>query len=516
MKKFFLLGILSLFGLADAAFLTYEHYKQVTPPCTVNHLLPIVSDCGKVLRSSYAIMFGVPLAVFGVVQYFFLFLAIILLAIYRKKIFAYWVILQSMIGAVFSLYFMYIQIGILKSICTYCTLSALISFVIFFLVAKFFFREKASLRLSIIAFLYQYVMKPVLFLLDPEFIHNIMVSRGELIGKTFIKNIFNWKLNYSSKKLKQNIAGINFEGPVGLAAGFDYNGQLTQVLYSLGFGFQSIGTITNLPSEGNPYPRLGRLLKSRSLMVNKGFKNNGAVLISSDIQKLKFKIPVGVSIGVTNDPKINTVKNAISDIRRTFQIIEKMKIKNKYYELNISCPNLNDNSVDFFKPENLNQLLQLIDKLKLKKPVFVKMPISITDREFVSLLNVIDKYKFIKGVVIGNLWKDRKSKLLDRKEVKKFSVGSFSGKPCEPRSNELIKLTYKKFGKKILIIGCGGIFNGEDAYKKIKLGASLVQLITGMIYQGPQVISQINIELEELLEEDGYKNISEAIGKDNV
>lgn len=515
MKKFFILGLLSLFGIADAAYLTYEHYQQVTPPCTVNHLLPIVSDCGKVLRSSYSVMFGVPLAVFGIVQYSFLLLAIILLAVFRKKIFAYWVILQSMIGAVFSLYFMYIQIGILKSICTYCTLSALISFVIFFLVSKFFFREKASLRLNTIAFLYQYIMKPILFLLDPEFIHNIMIARGELIGKTFIKNIFNWKFNYSSKKLKQNIAGINFEGPVGLAAGFDYNGQLTQVLYSLGFGFQSIGTITSLPNEGNPYPRLGRLLKSRSLMVNKGFRNNGAVLISNDIQKLKFKIPVGISIGVTNDPKINTVKNAISDMRRTFQIVEKMKVKNSYYELNISCPNLNNDSVDFFKPENLNQLLQLIDKLKLKKPVFVKMPISTSDREFVSLLNVIIKYKFIKGVIIGNLWKDRKSKLLDKQEVKKFSVGSFSGKPCEPRSNELIKLTYKKFGKKLLIIGCGGIFNGEDAYKKIKLGASLVQLITGMIYQGPQVISQINIELEELLEKDGFKNIQEAIGYEN-
>lgn len=515
MKKFFILGLLSLFGITDAAYLTYEHYQQVAPPCTVNHLLPIVSDCGKVLRSSYSVMFGIPLAVFGIVQYSFLLLAIILLAVFRKKIFAYWVILQSMIGAIFSLYFMYIQIGILKSICTYCTLSALISFIIFFLVAKFFFREKASLRLSIIAFLYQYVMKPVLFLFDPEFIHNIMVSRGEMIGKTFIKKLFNWKLNYSSKKLRQNIDGINFEGPVGLAAGFDYNGQLTQVLYSLGFGFQSIGTITNLPSEGNPYPRLGRLPKSRSLMVNKGFKNNGAVLIANNIQKLNFKVPIGISVGVTNDPKIDTVKDAIGDIRRTFQIIEKMKIKNSYYELNISCPNLNDGSVDFFKPENLNRLLQLIDQLKWKKPVFVKMPVSISDRKFVSLLEVIVKYKFIKGVVIGNLWKNRKNKLLDRQEVKNFSDGSFSGKPCGPRSNELIKLTYKKYGKKLTIIGCGGIFNGQDAYKKIKLGASLVQLITGIIYQGPQVISQINMELEELLKKDGYKNIREAVGKDN-
>src|SRR3989338_4080846 len=121
MKKFFLLILLSLLGIADAAYLTFEHYQQVIPPCTINRLLPIASDCGKVLRSSYSVMFGVPLAVFGVVQYLLLLTAIILLAVYRKKISAYWLILQSMIGAIFSLYFMYVQLVILKSICLYCT-----------------------------------------------------------------------------------------------------------------------------------------------------------------------------------------------------------------------------------------------------------------------------------------------------------------------------------------------------------------------------------------------------------
>ncbi len=515
MKKFFILALLSLFGIADAAYLTYEHYQQVTPPCTVNHLLPIASDCGKVLRSSYSVMFGIPLAVFGIIQYSFLLLVIILLAVYRKKIFAYWVILQSMIGAIFSLYFMYIQIGILKSICTYCTLSALISFVIFFLVAKFFFREKASLRLDIIAFFYQNIMKPVLFLLDPEFIHNIMVARGELIGKTFIKHILNWKLNYSSPKLKQKIAGINFSGPVGLAAGFDYEARLTQALYSLGFGFQTVGTITSLPYEGNPYPRLGRLPKSRSLMVNKGFKNPGAENITQKLNKLNFNIPLGISIGGSNNENIENINQAIEDVKQSFRLFEKSKIKNSYYELNISCPNLINTNIDFYKPKNLNQLLQSIKRLKLKKPVFIKMPISITDKEFISLLAVIEKFKFVKGVIIGNLLKDRKNKLLDQQEVKKFKVGNFSGKPCEPRSNELIKLTFRKYGSRLVIIGCGGIFNGQDAYKKITLGASLVQLITGMIYQGPQVISQINMELEELLKKDGYYNIREAIGIDN-
>jgi len=515
MKKFFLLALLALSGIADAAYLTFEHYQQVIPPCTVNRLLPIASDCGKVLRSSYSVMFGVPLAVFGVVQYLLLLTAIILLAVYRKKISAYWLILQSMIGAIFSLYFMYVQLVILKSICLYCTLSAIISFTIFFLVSRIFHKERFSLRLNIITFVYQKIIKPLLFLLDPEFIHNVMVARGELIGKTFVKNYFNWKLNYRSSKLKQKIAGINFIGPVGLAAGFDYEAKLTQVLYSLGFGFQSVGTITRLPYEGNPKPRLGRLPKSQSLMVNKGYKNIGAESISNKLKNMNFKVPIGISIGASNNKTITNLREAITDIKKSFLFFEKAKVKNSYYELNISCPNLINTSVDFYKPNNFDRLLQLINQSKWKKPILVKMPISLSDKEFVALLNIIIKYKIIKGVIIGNLLNDRKNKLLDQQEVKKFQTGYFSGKPCAPRSNELIKLTYKKFGKKLFIIGCGGIFNGQDAYKKIRLGASLVQLITGMIFQGPQLISQINLELDELLKNDGFKNISEAIGYEN-
>lgn len=515
MKKFFFLILFITAGIIDAGYLTYEHYRQVIPPCTINRFLPILSDCGRVLRSSYSVIFGIPLAVLGVVQYVFLLLIVIFLFKYKKRILIYWLILQSMLGAIFSLYFIYLQLIVLKSICIYCMLSALVSFTIFFLVSKIFYKERFSLRLNIIAFIYQKIIKPVFFLLDPEFIHNLMVSRGELFGKTFVKNYFNWKFNYSSSKLKQKIAGVNFPGSVGLAAGFDYEARLTQILYSLGFGFQSVGTITNLPYGGNPKPRLGRLPKSKSLMVYKGFKNEGVRAIESKINNLIFEIPVGISIGMSNNSSIKNTSDAVKDIVTAFKTFERSRTKNKYYELNISCPNLINTATDFYKPVNLDVLLKSISGLKIKKPVFVKMPISITNKEFLSLLNIISQYKMIKGVIIGNLLKDRTNPLLNKQEVKKFKVGNFSGKPCEPRSNELIKLTYKKFGDKLIIVGCGGVFNGQDAYKKIKLGASLIQLITGLIYQGPQVISQINLELEELLERNGYKNIREAVGVNN-
>src|SRR3990167_7905340 len=201
MKMLVLLIIFAVLGIIDAGYLTYEHYRQVIPPCTVNRFFPIASDCGKVLRSSYSIMFGIPLAVIGVFQYSLLLIATIALIIFRKKVFAYWIIFQSLIGAIFSLYFMYIQLVILKSICIYCTLSALISFVIFFLSCKIFLKERFFLRLTVIAFIYQKIIKPIFFLFDAEFIHQSHTFFGELLGKTFIKNYLNWKLNYQSSKL---------------------------------------------------------------------------------------------------------------------------------------------------------------------------------------------------------------------------------------------------------------------------------------------------------------------------
>ncbi len=250
-------------------------------------------------------------------------------------------------------------------------------------------------------------------------------------------------------------------------------------------------------------------------MVNKGFKNIGAQLIADKLRNLKFQIPVGISIGMTHSDKLKTINEAIKDVITSFKIFEKSNVKNNYYELNISCPNLvHAKNISFYPPKNLDLLLLAVDKLRLKKPVFIKMPIEKTNAEVIKMLNIISKHKSIKGVIFGNLLKNRNDPSLIKSEVKKFKVGNFSGKPCEQRSNELIELTYKKYKDRLIIIGCGGVFSAEDAYRKIKLGASLVQLITGMIFQGPQLISQINLELIDLLKKEGFKNIKEAIGTD--
>ncbi len=345
---------------------------------------------------------------------------------------------------------------------------------------------------EIIKYGYQYLLKPVLFQFDPEMVHVAMTSFGEQLGeqkwaKKFLKN----SLVISSPLISQTVAGIKFASPIGLSAGFDYDAKLTQISGSLGFGFQSVGTITNSPYEGNPKPRLGRLPESKSLMVNKGFKNLGAEKIASKLQKKTFDIPIGISIGRTNSDKLNQ-EESVNDIIAAFKKFEENKVKNAYYELNISCPNLMGD-VTFYDPNKLDKLLLEVDKLELKKPIFIKMPISNTDKEILEMLKIIANHS-PKGIIFGNL------------------LGKLSGKPTFDRSNHLISLAYKNYKKRFIIIGCGGVFSALDAYLKIKAGARLVQLVTGMIYQGPQLISEINHELIKRLKHDNFSHISQAVG----
>jgi dihydroorotate dehydrogenase subfamily 2 len=368
--------------------------------------------------------------------------------------------------------------------------------------------------LNLYAFFYKNFLKRIFFLLDPEFVHVSTVSYGEKLGNHFFSKFIIRKIFFAHNKiLAQEVAGIIFENPIGLSAGFDYEAKLTQILAPLSFGFQTVGTITNEAYQGNPKPRLGRLPKSKSLMVNKGFKNLGIKDTLKKLQKKKFEIPVGISIGKTNSTKAMTQKEAVEDIISAFKVAENAKVAFSYYELNISCPNL-FGKVSFYPPQNLQELLSAVAKLNLTKPLFIKMPIEKTDEEVMEMLNVIMEFP-VKGVIFGNLLKNRKDKALNKNEVRKFSVGNFSGKPTERRSNELISLAYKKYGKRLVIIGCGGVFNAGDAYKKIRLGATLVQLITGLIFEGPQLVAQINLELPKLLKQDGFRNLSEAIGADN-
>jgi dihydroorotate dehydrogenase len=359
--------------------------------------------------------------------------------------------------------------------------------------------------------IYRYIIKKILFLFDAERVHITVVNSGEKIGNIhFVTNTLQTVTKIDNKILQQNLHKITFSNPIGLSAGFDYEGKLTQIIPAIGFGFGTIGTITYHEYEGNMHPQLGRLPKSKSLMVNKGFRNLGAEKTIKRLQNLDFKIPIGISIGRSNINTVNTQTKSIDDILASFTLFEKSKVQHSYYELNISCPNLKGN-ITFYPPKNLKELLSEIDALKLTKPFFLKMPIERPNDEVLKMLEVIS-HTSAEGVIFGNLQKDRGNKEFDREELKKFPVGNFSGKPTFERSNELISLTYSHYKERFLIIGSGGVFSPVDAYTKITLGASLVQLITGMVFNGPQLITEINIGLIRLLQKNHFGHISDAVG----
>lgn len=309
-----------------------------------------------------------------------------------------------------------------------------------------------------------------------------------------------WLFDYENSKLERTVAGVKFRNPVGLAAGFDYDADLIEIVPSLGFGFHTIGTVTLGAYEGNPAPMLGRLPKSKSLLVNKGFKSAGMKAVLAKIGRRKSSIPLGISIGATNRP-YQSFEEQIEEITKAFELAIAHKHFD-YYELNVSCPNL-INISQFAKrldePSGLKELLDRLGKVGIDKPVFVKMPSEKSEAQTLALCDVMIAYDYLKGVILSNLVKDRTNPAFDKDEVAKIGKGNFSGKPVEKLSNQLISSVHERFIGRLEVVGCGGIFTGEDAREKLLRGASLVQMITGMIYMGPSQIGTINKELARLI-----------------
>lgn len=363
-------------------------------------------------------------------------------------------------------------------------------------------------RNLIIHFFYKNVFKPLAFMQDPEDVHDRLTTFGKFLGKF---NLTRWKtrilFGFSDSSLEQEILGIKFKNPIGLAAGFDKNAELTQILPEVGFGFEEIGSITGEYCEGNKKPRLWRAKNSQSLLVYYGLKNEGSEKLSQKLSKLNFKFPIGISIAKTNCELTANTNEGIKDYVKAYRAFENI---GDYYTINISCPNAFGGQ-PFTDAPRLEMLFSAISKEKKTKPIFIKLSPDLNNKELDAIIEISRKYK-LDGFICSNLTKNRNnSKIIDQNMPE---TGGFSGKVQEDLSNKQIEYIYKKCGKEFVIIGCGGVFSAEDAYKKIRLGASLIQMITGMIFEGPQIIGEINRGLVELLEKDGFKNISEAIGKE--
>lgn len=362
---------------------------------------------------------------------------------------------------------------------------------------------------------YVFIAKPILFRFPPDDVHENMTRLSSLISRTtsllsIMKRIFGSR----DAKIRQDLHCLSFKSPVGLAAGFDKNGEIIPVIASLGFGFGEVGSVSYKKCKGNPKPWFYRLPKTKSAVINAGLCNDGSEKILARLRKYNPKslsgFPVVLSVVKANDPCVVSEKQGIDDYISTLKLAKNEKTV-QILEINISCPNAYGGE-PFTTPAKLERLLNAVDKLDIKQPVFIKMPIDLEWRKFKELLDVIIKHN-VAGVTVANLSKDRtRIDFLD--ELPDGIKGSFSGKPTWQDSNELIKKTYQQYGKKLTVIGVGGIFDAEDAYTKIRLGASLVQLVTGMLFNGPQIAAEINEGLVKLLERDGFNNIQDAVGVD--
>jgi len=362
--------------------------------------------------------------------------------------------------------------------------------------------------------MYKLLIRPILFCFDPEEVHYFTFSLIRFLSKIpGFPFLFKSLYEVSDPRLETEVFGLKFKNPVGLAAGFDKDAQLINILPHIGFGFAEIGTVTYKPYEGNPKPRLYRLIQTKGIIVNYGLKNLGVKKIIQRIQKQKDpEFPLSVSVGKTNSSATSSTRNGINDYYNCLKELVKSNTGN-FYTINISCPNTFGGE-PFTTEERLKKLLFKLNSLKISMPIFLKMPINLPWKEFKKLLDIAMQFK-ISGVIIGNLNKDHHSKAI--KDLIPLDIkGGISGKPTWELSNNLISKTFQTYGNRFIIIGVGGIFSAEDAYEKIKRGASLLQLITGMIFEGPQLIGDINKGLVELLNKDGYTNISQAVGTYNI
>ena len=338
--------------------------------------------------------------------------------------------------------------------------------------------------------LYKHVLKPILFRFDPERVHDFFTSVGQSCGRFWItRRMVSVFYGYHGSDISKIVDGITYSTPFLLSAGFDYNGQLSQILPKIGLGGEEVGSVTARPCEGNPAPRLTRLPKSESILVNKGLRNEGVDKIIERLKKTKKhqNFVTGISIARTNDEKSVPIEAGIADYVYSFRRLNEENVGD-YYTLNISCPN-SFGGETFASPELLTRLLSAIKSVPCSKPIYVKMPINIPWNEFEALLKIIDEHG-LNGVVIGNLNKNYES-LKVRAEAPASFKGGLSGKPCMHLSTDLIYKTREVYRKRFTIIGVGGVMSPETMKEKFDAGADLVQVITGLIFEGPGLVKRL-------------------------
>ncbi len=363
--------------------------------------------------------------------------------------------------------------------------------------------------------LYSAILKPLLFKLDAEKAHHIVVD-GLAIGAKVPG--FNALLHamYGVKpapELMTDVFGISFPHPVGLAAGLDKNGKSLDGFSSIGFGFAEAGTVTPVGQPGNEQPRLFRLPPDEALINRMGFNNEGAAAMAGYLKKRKInRIPIAINIGKN---KATPNEQAHLDYEAC---IRALYAYGDFFVVNISSPNT-QGLRDLQHGEELKKLLHtVVTEMNNQsnrfgsrvKPVLVKIAPDMTDEELSSTVDTIMQ-SGVSGIIASNTTLSRDGLTHDNKK----ETGGLSGIPLTKRSTEVIRAVYKQTGGKIPIVGSGGIFSAQDAYDKIRAGASLVEIYTALIYKGPGVLRELTDGLVACLRKDGYRNIAEAVGADH-
>ncbi len=344
-------------------------------------------------------------------------------------------------------------------------------------------------------------IKPLIYKTDPETAHNIV----EAVFKTarrcplFFNHLIN-KNFVNSPELRQKIWGLEFKNPVGVAAGFDKNATMIPAWPVMGFGWGEIGAVTPKPQPGNEKPRSWRWVEHEAVQNAYGFNNDGVEVIKKSLQKIyPFILPIGANIGKN---KTTPEENAIEDYKI---LVKELKDVVDFFVINISSPN----TPGLRNLLNAEFISKLFAELKgiTSKPVLMKFSPDMEDETIRELANLSVLYG-CDGIIVTNTTVNYE--LIDT-PVKK---GGISGKPLAKRSYEVLKIVANEVFGKVPIVSVGGIDSAEEAYKRIKAGASLLQIYTAIIYKGPGIVKEINEGMIKLLKNDGYTHISEAIGAD--
>lgn len=333
------------------------------------------------------------------------------------------------------------------------------------------------------------LIRPLLFLIEPEKIHHIVFFVLSLKSKIpGFKGLLKLLYGSSDPRLSRTILGLTFNNPVGLAAGFDKDAKLIDELACLGFGFIEIGTVTPRPQLGNDKPRLFRLPKDKALINRMGFNNGGVLKAAEKLKSRKSTVIVGGNIGKN---KMTPIEKASDDYAQCY---EQLYPYVDYFVINVSSPNT-PGLRDLQEKEPLRKLLfsvKELDKTKPKqKPILLKIAPDLSNTQLDDIVTIVSETK-TDGIIATNTTISRDNLLTPAEELKRIGPGGLSGGPLTDRSTEVIGYLREKLGSDYPIIAVGGIMSPEDAVDKLKAGADLVQIYTGFIYEGPSIVKRIN------------------------